>query len=88
MIDTSNAKYEMGKITKYAVKWFDKNGFDGKLTKQYNSKTIFDVKKDGIEHRFEIPTAVADPAAYMNAMGETFKLKVYLMNLKQTSEKS
>ena len=81
MIDTSNAKYELGKITKYAVKWFNNNGFDGVLEKQYNSKAVFLVNKDGIENRFEVPTAVADPAAYMRAVGETFEMKKKIINM-------
>ena len=54
MIDTSNAKWDFSKIEEYAIKWFNENGFDGKIEKQYLSKTIFTVSKDGVADKFEL----------------------------------
>lgn len=44
MIDTTNAKWDFSKEEKYVIKWFDDNGFKGKIIKQYVSKTIFEKK--------------------------------------------
>lgn len=49
MIDISNAKWELSKEEQYAVKWFNDNGFDGKLDKQFLSKTKFSVSKNNIK---------------------------------------
>lgn len=55
MIDVSNAQWELSKDEKYAINWFNRNGFNGKLEKQYVSKTVFQVEKDGIKDKFELP---------------------------------
>ena len=54
MINTKNAKWNLSKEEKYAIQWFDKNGYDGKIEKQYISKTIFTVSKDGFSTKFEL----------------------------------
>lgn len=58
MIDTSNAKWDLSKEEKFAIQWFADNGFSGKIDKQYISKTIFKISKDGIEDVFELPQGV------------------------------
>lgn len=58
MIDTSNAKWSLSKEEKYVVKWFNESGFDGKLEKQYVSKTVFKISKDGINDKFELPQGI------------------------------
>ena len=54
MIDISNAKWDLSKEEKYVIKWLNEKGFDGKLVKQYVSKTIFSLSKDGITDTFEL----------------------------------
>ena len=54
MIDTSNAKWDLSKEERYAVRWFEKNGFSGKIEKQYITKTIFIVEKDGVKEAFHL----------------------------------
>ena len=46
MIDTSNAKWDFSKEEKFAIKWFEENGYNGKIIKQYISKTIFEISKE------------------------------------------
>ena len=55
MIDTSNAKWDFSNEEKYAIRWFNENGFTGELKRQYISKTIFIVSKDGQTEKFELP---------------------------------
>lgn len=55
MIDTKKAKWELSSQEKYAIKWFEKHGYDVLLEKQYISKTVFTVTKDCIVSRFELP---------------------------------
>lgn len=58
MIDTSNAKWNLSKEESFAVEWFNDNGFSGKIEKQFVSKTIFCVEKDGVSDRFELAQGV------------------------------
>lgn len=55
MIDTSKAKWDLSNEEKYAIKWFNENGYTGTLDKQYISKTYFTVSKDGHTEKFELP---------------------------------
>ena len=41
MIDTSNAKWDFSKEEKYVIRWFNDNGYDGKILKQCISKNNF-----------------------------------------------
>ena len=58
MINISNAKWDFSKEEKYVINWFNKNGFDGKIVKQYISKTVFEISKDGISDKFELPQGI------------------------------
>ncbi len=59
MIDISSAKWDFSKEEKYVIDWFNKNGYEGKLERQYVSKTVFTVTKDGITDKFELPQGIA-----------------------------
>ena len=58
MVDTSKAKWELSKEEKYAIEWFNENGFDGEIEKQFVSKTQFSITKDGIQDKFELPQGI------------------------------
>lgn len=58
MIDITNAKWDFSNEEKYVIKWFDDNGYDGKIVKQYVTKTIFEISKDGVSDRFELPQGI------------------------------
>ena len=58
MIDTSGAKWDFSKEEKYAIEWLNKNGYNGKIVKQYISKTIFEIEKDGVTDKFELPQEI------------------------------
>lgn len=56
MIDVKNAKWDLSGKEKYAISWFEENGFDAILKKQYLSKTVFTVSKDDVSKEFELPS--------------------------------
>lgn len=58
MIDITNAKWDLSKEEKSAIKWFDDNEYNGKILKQYVSKTVFEISKDGITDNFELPQSI------------------------------
>lgn len=91
MIDTTNAKWDFSKEEEYVIKWFNDNGFNGKVIKQYVSKTIFEIEKDNIVDKFELPQGIVfnSISSYMkqfkknwDMICELHKLRQYQMHLK------
>lgn len=58
MIDTSNAKWEFSKEEKYVIQWFNDNGYDGRIIKQYVGKTLFEISKEGVIDKFELSQGI------------------------------
>ena len=58
MIDTTKAKWDLSKPEQIAIQWFTENGFVGQIKKQYVSKTVFIITKDGIVDTFALPQSV------------------------------
>lgn len=54
MIDVSNAKWDLSDQEKQAIKILENNGFDVVLEKQYLSKTVFIVTKNGVSDKFSL----------------------------------
>jgi len=91
MIDTTNAKWDFSKEEEYVIKWFNDNGFNGKVIKQYVSKTIFEIEKDNIVDKFELPQGIVfnSISSYMkqfkknwDMICELHKLRQYQIHLK------
>lgn len=91
MIDTTNAKFDLSKEEEYVIKWFNDNGFNGKVIKQYVSKTIFEIEKDNIVDKFELPQGIVfnSISSYMkqfkknwDMICELHKLRQYKIHLK------
>lgn len=74
--DLSNAKWELSQEEKYAIDWFEKNGFDVKMERQYVSKTIFTVSKNGLSDKFELPQGgtLKDFMGYMNIFKKQWEM--------------
>ena len=88
MIDTSNAKWDFSKEEKYVINWFNKNGFSRKIVKQYVSKTIFEITKDDISDKFELPQGIAfkNIKAYMEQFMKNWDMYCELYELRKHSE--
>lgn len=69
---------------KYAEKFLEKKGFTVKLVKQYNSKTVYDVSRNGLSERLEIPCAIVDKKKYMDSVLNGFEMKEEIERLKST----
>ena len=87
MIDTSNAKWDFSKEEKYVINWFNKNGFSGKIVKQYVSKTIFEITKDDISDKFELPQGIVfkNIKAYMEQFMKNWNMYCQLYELRKHS---
>ena len=64
-------QYQMSKCDLYFVDYLLDNGYDVKIKKMYNSKTIFEISKDGITEKYEILSQTV--YSRMNSVCETFK---------------
>jgi len=64
-------KYQMSKCDLYFVDYLLDNNYDVKIKKMYNSKTIFEISKDGITEIYEIYSETV--YSKMNSVCETFK---------------
>lgn len=85
MIDTANAKWDFSKEEKYVIKWFNDNGFNGKIIKQYVSKTIFEIEKDNIVDKFELPQGIVfhNISSYMKQFQKNWDMICELHKLRQ-----
>lgn len=83
-IDISNAKWDFSKEEKFVIKWFEENGFTGKIVKQYVTKTIFEISKDGITDRFELPQGVVfkNIKGYMEQYRRNWSINLELRDLR------
>lgn len=84
MIDISNAKWDFSKEEKIAIKWFEENRYSGKVVKQYISKTIFEISKDGVTDRFELPQGMTSEnvKGYMEQYRRNWELLCELHKLR------
>ena len=83
-IDISNAKWDFSKEEKFVIKWFEENGFTGKIVKQYVTKTIFEISKDDITDRFELPQGVVfkNIKGYMEQYRRNWSINLELRDLR------
>ena len=88
MIDTSNAKWDFSKEENYAIQWFNDNGYDGNIIKQYISKTIFEISKDGITEKFELPQGMEfkNVKGYMEQYKKNWKMLCELQRLREEAK--
>lgn len=89
MIDISSTKWDFSKEEKYVINWFNEKGFDGKLEKQYVSKTVFTVTKDGITDKFELPQGIVFKSIsnYMKQYEKNWKMLCELQQLRKEVQK-
>ena len=88
MIDISNTRWDFSKEEKYAIKWFNDNGYDGKIIKQYISKTIFEISKDGITDKFELPQGIVfkNIKGYMEQYKKNWEMLYELQRLREEAK--
>ena len=76
---------EKNRNEKFAERWFDQHGFEWKLIKQYLSKTVYEISKDGLTYKWEMPFGVTEPKKYMElACGHNHDLMLQIEALKSS----
>ena len=86
MTDLTQQKWEFNKTEDYAIKWLEEHGFDVVLRKQYLSKTVFEIAKDGITFFLDIPRGVKDEVAFMKEAEKSFELHRKILKAKEKNQ--
>ena len=61
----SNLNWAASNAEQYAEKYWHANGYSAKLVKRFVSKSVYEISKDGVIDKYEVPNAVKDPTRYM-----------------------
>lgn len=67
---------EKSKVEKSIERKMKAKGFEVTMLKQYISKTIYVISKDGVEQKVEVPSNVTDTTLYANMLSELFRVSV------------
>ena len=88
MIDISNAKYDFSKEEAYAIQWLNDKGFEGKLVRQSTGKTVFQIEKDGVKDKFELPQGIVFKSIkkYMEQFQKCWEMIVKKKSSETTSQ--
>ena len=78
MKDLSNQKWEFTKEEKKAIEWLVKNGFEVVLKKQFLSKIVLEVSKNGFTDTMDILKGITNINRYMELENKKFELKCKL----------
>lgn len=79
----SNLDWEASPAEKYAERWWKKNGFEVKLIKRYQSKSIYEISRDGLTRKEEIPYTVKKFGEYMKQFQKGWDMLVEIENMKR-----
>ena len=64
---------EKSKVEKSIKRKIKAKGFEITMLKQYISKTVYTISKDGFEQKVEVPSNVTDTTSYANMLLELFQ---------------
>lgn len=74
MLDLSGKEWDYTAIEKYAIKWFNENGYEFTITKRYLSKTVFVISKCGCEMETELSSEVSNKKLAMEMIDKQFEM--------------
>lgn len=74
---------EKSKVESDIEKKLKLKGFEITMIKQYISKTVYVISKDGVEQKVEVPLIVTDTTLYVNMLSDVFQL---LAKIKKINE--
>lgn len=78
--------WERNKAEVYAEKYWTEHEFDFEVKRKYMSKTIYTIRKDGLEFPYTITSDVMDVEAYMGFFAEQFELRKQIAELQKKGE--
>lgn len=78
---------EKNRNERYAEYYFSMHGFEWKCLKQYMSKTVYELSKDGLTYKWELPFGVTDMKSYMElACRENHFLRLKIASLEDAKK--
>ena len=82
--DLRTKKWDFSKQEEAAVSWLLERGFEVMLEKQYTSKDVYTVAKDGVSDEFTFPSGQKNMnvRTFMERYGENFEKKKELIKLR------
>jgi len=75
--------YELSRNEKYAIKWFQDNGYEVEVKKQWNSKTILHIEGQGLDFDFELMSGIENIKAYMKWVGHDLDMRHELLEVEK-----
>lgn len=89
MKNLDKKEWDFSNGEKYAIKWFEQNGFEVIINSRYVSVTIFTVTKDGITDKFRLPDGDGkiNYKKFMEQYGKNFKILCELQELRKLANK-
>lgn len=67
---------EKSKVEESIEREMKAKGFEITMLKQYISKTVYAISKDGVEQKVEVPSNITDTSLYANMLSELFQVSV------------
>ena len=79
----SDLDWQASPAERYAERYWQKNGFTVKLLKRYQSKSIYEVSRDGLTQKAEIPDTVRRFGEYMKQFQKGWDMAMEVERLRQ-----
>lgn len=79
----SNLNWSASPAEVYAEAHWKEHGFDAKLVKRYQSKSVYEISRDGLTDTYEIPYTVKDFKGFMNQFHKCWDLLVEVNYLRK-----
>lgn len=79
----SNLEWEASPAEKYAEKYWLEHGFTTKLLKRYQTKSVYEVSRDGLTRKEEIPDTVRRFGEYMKQFQKSWDMAVEVERLRR-----
>jgi pyocin large subunit-like protein len=71
-------KWESTKAERYAERHWKENGYTFSIKREYASKTIYTVSKNGVELEYTISSDITDPKGDMKHFEKQFEMYSFL----------
>ena len=79
----SNLCWESSPAEKYAERWWGQRGYNVQLLRRYQSKSIYEVRKDGLMLTVEIPYTVRKFKPFMEQFQKGWDMHAEVVRLRQ-----
>lgn len=79
----NHLEWDASPAERYAERYWQKNGFTVKLLKRYQSKSVYEISRDGLTRKEEIPYTVRKFGEYMKQFQNGWDMLVEIERMKR-----